>query len=74
MCSYEVAYGRGTKSRENLKYEVEQHIYPPAIPFAVQYDSPPDCSRGTMRTILCVEGTKKDPVSFRIKVHEKKSK
>ena len=74
MCSDEVAYGRGTKSRENLEYEVKEHIYPPAIPFAVQYDSPPDCSRGAMRTILCVEGTNKDPISFRIKVYEVKGK
>ena len=74
MCSDEVAYGRGTKSRENLEYEVKEHIYPPAILFAVQYNSPPDCSRGAMKTRLYIEGTNKDPISFRIKVYELKSK
>ena len=74
MCSDEVAYDRGKQSRKKLEYEVKEDIYPPAIHFAVQYDSPPDCSSGTMKTRLYIDGTNKDPISFRIKVYEVKSK
>ena len=74
MCSDDVVYRRDKRSRKNLEYEVEQHIYPPAIDCVVMYDDPPDCSRGAMKTKLYIEGTNKGRISFPIKVYEVKSK
>ena len=74
MCSYDVAYSRDKRKRKNLESEVEQHIYPPAINCLVEYDFPPDCSRGAMKTTLTIEGTDKDQIDFPIKLYEVKSK
>ena len=74
MCSDDVAYSHDKRSRKKLKFEVEQHIYPPAIQFVLNYTYPPDYSQGAMKTKLTIEGTNKGRISFPIKVYEVKSK
>ena len=74
MCSDDVAYGRDKRSRKKLKFEVEEHIYPPAFWFLLNYTSTPDCSRGVKMNILTIEGTNKGRISFPVKVYEVKSK
>ena len=58
VCSDDVAYGRDKRSRKKLKFEVEEHIYPPAFCFLLNYTSAPDCSRGVKMNILTIKGTK----------------
>ena len=75
VCSDEVAYDRCKKrDKEKLESEVLMHIYPPAIPFVVRYDFPPDCSRGVKVEKLIIKGTSKGSIPFPFKVYQVKSK
>ena len=75
MCSDEVAYGRQKESdRKNLESEVNQHIYPPAIPFVVKYDSLPDCSTAAKMVKLNIKGTSKGQIAFPFEIYQVKSK
>ena len=76
MCGDEVAYSRHKRSdKSKLKSEVKEHIYPPAIPFVVKYDSPPDCSIGAKTEKLNIKGTNKGRIAFPFEVYQvKKSK
>ena len=76
MCADEVAYSHRTKSdKRKLESEVNRHIYPPAIPFVVKYDSPPDCSSGAKTEKLNIKGTNKGRIAFPFEVYQvKKSK
>ena len=76
MCGDEVAYShRKMSDRRKLESEVNRHIYPPAIPFVVKYDSPPDCSSGAKTEKLNIKGTNKGQIAFPFEVYQvKKSK
>ena len=72
--SREVAY-HDIYSPKDLKSAVKNHIYPPAIPFVVKYDSSPDCSMGAKREKLSIEGTSMGQIVFPFEVYQvKKSK
>ena len=74
MCSKEVAYGREEESdRKNLESEVNQHIYPPAIPFIVKYKSLPDCSTVAKMEKLNIEGTSRGRLAFPFEIYQVKS-
>ena len=74
MCSDEVAYGRHKKSdRKNLESEVNRHIYPPAIPFVVKYNSLPDCSKVAKMEKLIIKGTSKGRIAFPFEIYQVKS-
>ena len=74
VCSNEVAYRQRKKSdKKHLESEVNRHIYPPAIPFVVKYDSPPDCSSGAKTEKLRLEGTSKGRITFPFEVYQVKN-
>ena len=71
MCSDEVAYGRHRKSdRKDLESEVNLHIYPPAIPFVVKYNSFPDCSTVAKIEKLNIKGTSKGRIAFPFEIYQ----
>ena len=73
MCSKEVAYGCEEEGdRKNLESEVNQHIYPPAIPFVVKYKSLPDCSTVTKMEKLNIKGTSKGRLAFPFEIYQVK--
>ena len=75
MCSDEVAYDCRKKSdKKNLENQVNQHIYPPAIPFDVKYNSIPDCSTVAKMEKFTIEGTSKGRITFPFAVYQVKSK
>ena len=76
MCGDEVAYSCHKRSDKRiLESEVKQHIYPPAIPFVVKYDSLPDYSSGAKTEELSIKGTSKGWIAFPFVVYQvKKSK
>ena len=73
MCSDEVAYGRHKSDRKNLESEVNRHIYPPAIPFVVKYNSLPDCSTVAKIEKLNIKGTSKGRIAFPFEIYQVKS-
>ena len=74
VCGDEVAYSRHKRSdKRKLESEVKEHIYPPAIPFVVQYDSPPDCSSGAKTEKFTIKGTNKGQIAFPFEVYQVKN-
>ena len=72
MCSDEVAYDRHKSNRKNLESEVNRHIYPPAIPFVVKYNSLPDCSTVAKMEEVSIEGTSKGRIAFPFEIYQVK--
>ena len=71
MCSDEVAYGREEESdKKNLENEVNRHIYPPAIPFVVKYNSLPGCSTVAKMEKLNIKGTSKGRLAFPFEIYQ----
>ena len=74
MCSDEVIYDREEESdRKNVENEVKRHIYPPAIPFVVKYNSLPDCSTVAKMEEVSIEGTSKGRIAFPFEIYQVKS-
>ena len=73
MCSEEVAYSCHKSDIKNLESEVNQHIYPPAIPFVVKYNSLPDYSTVAKMEEVIIEGTSKGRIAFPFEIYQVKS-